>query len=348
MEVQQKSKMQQKFTTSVKRMAKGAFQLFGVEVDKFAQKTEIPSPEDVEDVAADQVWIDTGGRIVWPKRPIAFVIVSSNHGTLILNRNDYQMIDQVRGFGVGFQVLTSSCYDYAETKLLLALLSNRRKFYGSGVIAIDCGANCGIHTVEWSRHMFDWGNVIAIESQEKIYYALCGNIAINNCFNAKAILAAVGSDNKEIFVPSPDYLRPASFGSLEIRNTACNDIGQRISYLQEDCSKLSQITIDGLNLNRIDLLKIDVEGMEVDVLEGAVETIKKHMPQMYIELAKSDAKAIKTTLKGLGYKYFIFGANLIAVHDADRAGSGISLRDGALHIRTWSDEPEQQIWRVGE
>ena len=41
--------------------------------------------------------------------------------------------------------------------------------------------------------MTGWGIVIAIEAQERIYYALAGNLALNNCFNARAIHAAVST-----------------------------------------------------------------------------------------------------------------------------------------------------------
>jgi FkbM family methyltransferase len=71
------------------------------------------------------------------------------------------------------------------------LLTLRRQYYGDGVVAIDCGANIGVFTLEWARAMTGWGSVIAVEAQERIYYALAGNIAINNCFNARAVLAAV-------------------------------------------------------------------------------------------------------------------------------------------------------------
>jgi FkbM family methyltransferase len=83
-------------------------------------------------------------------------------------------------------------------------------------MAIDCGANIGVHTVEWARFMHGWGEVLAFEAQERIYYALAGNISINNCFNVRAFWAAVGHQNGSIQVPKPDYLIPASYGSLEL------------------------------------------------------------------------------------------------------------------------------------
>ena len=78
-------------------------------------------------------------------------------------------------------------------RFVVKMLDLRRAHYGDGVVAVDCGANIGVHTVEWAKRMTGWGVVLAFEAQERIYYALAGNIAINNCFNARAIHAAVTS-----------------------------------------------------------------------------------------------------------------------------------------------------------
>ena len=55
------------------------------------------------------------------------------------------------------------------------------------------------------------------------FYALAGNIAINNCFNARAINAAVSSTCGTMRIPSLDYRKPASFGSLELKRLAIVD-----------------------------------------------------------------------------------------------------------------------------
>src|SRR5215469_2693674 len=152
-----------------------------------------------------------------PPRKIAFVTVATEHGTLIVNRFDQHIVDQTTGYGVGFQLLEASAYDAAEVDLTLKLLDLRRQHYGDGAIAVDCGANIGVFTVEWAKHMTGWGAVMAFEAQERIYYALAGNIAINNCFNARAINAAVSSRSGSMKIPQPNYLANASFGSLELK-----------------------------------------------------------------------------------------------------------------------------------
>ena len=50
--------------------------------------------------------------------------------------------------------------------------------HGDGVVAVDGGANIGVHTIEWATAMTGWGSVIAIEPQERIYYALAGTLWI--------------------------------------------------------------------------------------------------------------------------------------------------------------------------
>src|SRR6202000_1840143 len=164
-------------------------------------------------------------------RNLAFVLASSNHGTMIVNRNDYRMIDAEHGYGVGFQILQTGSFDPTEVRLVLDLLALRRKHHGDGVVAIDCGANIGVHTIEWAKAMTGWGSVLSIEAQERIYYALAGNIAINNCFNALAVNAAVSSESGTMQVPNPNYFTPSSFGSLELRQRPNTEfIGQHIDY----------------------------------------------------------------------------------------------------------------------
>ena len=265
------------------------------------------------------------------KRPVPFVLVASNHGTMIVNRNDYCMNEQGYGWGVGYQILNTGSHDHQEVDFILSLLERRRKSCGDGVVALDCGANIGVHTVEWARAMHGWGEVIAFEAQEKIFYALAGNIVINNCLNVSARYCALGADCGQIEIPEPDYLVPASFGSFELRQTAKTEfIGQKIDY--EKTRPVPQISIDSLRLERLDLMKIDVEGMEQDVLKGAAESIRKHSPVMMIEVLKSDEAAIGRTLSAVGYNNYPLGYMLLAVHASDPLARNIRFENGALSL----------------
>jgi len=254
-----------------------------------------------------------------PKRKIAFVLAASEHGTMIVNRLDYHVIDQRTGIGVGFQILEGGVFDPEEVDMALMLLGLRRRYFGDGVIALDCGANIGVHTVEWAKRMSGWGEVIAVEAQERVFYALAGNIAINNCFNARAVHAAVAAEVGAMNIPSPNYLRPGSFGSLELkRRDGTEFIGQPIDYSETAACEIESITIDSLELARIDLIKIDVEGMEIEALAGAAGSLARAHPILIVEMIKSDKAKLGETLRAYGYRLFEMGLNLLAVHESDQ------------------------------
>jgi FkbM family methyltransferase len=262
------------------------------------------------------------------QRKLAFVLASSNHGTLIVNRFDYRMIDSQRGFGVGYQILETASFDPTEVKLVVDLLGLRRKHHGNGVVAIDCGANIGVHTIEWAIAMTGWGSVLSIEAQERIYYALAGNIAINNCFNAVAVHGAVSSESGILKIPNPNYFVPSSFGSLELRQREGNEfIGQPIDY--ENTVTVRKLALDEFGLPRVDLIKIDIEGMELEALEGARQTIDQSRPIMLIEKIKADSGKLHEWLGAHGYKIIEVGINLLAIHQNDQTLQDITLQPAA-------------------
>jgi FkbM family methyltransferase len=167
--------------------------------------------------------------------------------------------------------------------------------------------------------MTGWGSVLAIEAQERIFYALAGNIALNNCFNARALHAAVTARDGTLRVPSPDYQRPGSFGSLELRQRPSNEfIGQAIDYSDGALYEIKTVALDSLGLSRVDLIKIDVEGMELEVLAGASAALASCRPVILIEWIKSTKPPLMRFFASLDYMVFEAGINLIAVHKDDR------------------------------
>lgn len=243
---------------------------------------------------------------------------------MILNRYDYNRQNGTY-YGVGYNLLEHGSFDKIDVTLLKQLLDLRRSQYGNGVIAIDGGANIGVHTIEWARHMIDWGYVISIEAQERIFYALAGNIALNNCFNARALNAALGNIQGNIKIPVPDYTKPASFGSLELIQSPHNEnIGQNIDYSLDLLTDVAMLTIDSFNLPRLDLLKIDVEGMEFEVLEGAKESLKNLKPIIFIEHLKVGKENLANYLQSIDYIHFDAGINFVAIHKYDEIAEILS------------------------
>jgi len=245
-------------------------------------------------------------------RSLPFVLAASDHGPMIVSRLDYNQ-NSFGFYGVGFQILHNGSYERDEVGLVLDILGALRHRRGDGIIALDCGANIGVMTVEMAHEMSDWGSVYAFEPQERVFYALCGNIALGNFFNAQAILGAVGETSGTIRVPAPDYGRAGSLGSLELRHSTQTEfIGQPIDYSEVACRTVQLFKIDDLNLPRVDFIKLDVEGMEMEALRGAQKVLERDHPTLLIEWIKCDRTKIREFLSQFEYTVNQDGMNLIA------------------------------------
>lgn len=169
--------------------------------------------------------------------------------------------------------------------------------------------------------MRDWGIVFAIEAQEPLFYALAGNLILNNCMNARAMWGAVGAHAGTMDVPALDYGIGTHFSGFELRarkaDEPANFIGQAIDY--KKTTPIPAFKIDNMwaGSERLDVLKIDVEGMDLDVLVGADQVIRKLKPVIYIEAFKNEDN-IREWLQSRDYTIKPFNTiNFLAVHKDD-------------------------------
>jgi FkbM family methyltransferase len=250
-----------------------------------------------------------------PKRN-AFSLLATDHGAMIVNRFDWHIAPDGGTFGVSAGLLNSSSFDPDEMNLMIQLLTLKRHLKGDGVVMLDGGANIGAHSLVAGRQMTGWGQVIAVEAQERLFYCLAGNITLNNLFNVTAKWKALGMNTTTISIPVPDYLQHASFGSLELQQKEdSEDIGQKDFTYQF----VDQVTVDSLNLDRLDFFKLDVEGMEEQVLFGSTHTINKCRPIIHVENLKSDCDKLHVILENFGYQLKKMGPNTLAIHKDDPA-----------------------------
>jgi FkbM family methyltransferase len=171
--------------------------------------------------------------------------------------------------------------------------------------------------------MHGWGSVMAFEPQERIFYALCGNIALNNLFNARASRNALSRELGAIMVPEFDFQKPANFGGLSLL-PGVGKPGQKPTSSRP----VKTITIDSLALPRCDFIKLDIEGMEPLALEGAQKTILQHKPIIFAECWACGIEEIRKWLPG--YRLIPAGLNVIGIHLADRITEKIQFVDGMV------------------
>ena len=79
-------------------------------------------------------------------------------------------------------------------------------------------------------------------------------------------------------------------------------------------------------------MKIDVEGMEEDVLEGAKDAISKFKPIMIIEIIKSNKDNLLSFLEQMGYFIYPLGINLLAIHKEDPINSSIKIDSNGIRL----------------
>src|SRR5262249_47922034 len=160
----------------------------------------------------------------------------------------------------------------------------------------DIGANIGAHTVPLAQLVGSGGRVLAFEPQRIPYYSLCANVILNNLSNVVCHQVAVGEATGTLSVPELDYQASHNFGALELTRDYCRCPTYTVRVLK----------IDDLSLSACHFMKIDVEGMERMVLAGAVETIRRFQPILYVEDDRSAKSAeLRALLESLGYELYV-------------------------------------------
>lgn len=185
-------------------------------------------------------------------------IGKSPYGRLIYNTNDVY---------IGRSVAEYHEYSDREVVVFNQLLQR-------GQVVVEAGANIGTHTLFFAQKVGATGRVLAFEPQRLLFQTLCGNMALNSVTSAHCWNMAVGAEVGEAAIPCPDPTSSGNFGGISLKEA---------SQAGSDTELVPVITIDSLQLPSCHLIKVDVEGMEEDVLRGAAETIARCRPFLYVE-----------------------------------------------------------------
>jgi FkbM family methyltransferase len=163
-----------------------------------------------------------------------------------------------------------------------------------GMTVVEVGANIGAHTVALSR-LAGGGKIIAIEPQAEIFKLLCANLVMNSARNVIPIHAASGESVGKVSIPAIDYTRPGNFGGVSA-GVVPGKLATMVALTPLDAME---------DLAAVDVLKIDVEGMELDVLRGAAAVIARSRPMLYVENdRKEKSPALIQHLLGIGYRCY--------------------------------------------
>lgn len=161
-------------------------------------------------------------------------------------------------------------------------------------IAVDIGANIGNHSVFLGAFLAD--HLIAIEPNPDVAPTLECNLSKNLC-HYTLFKCAVGEEEGQGSICVPEHMSD-NIGAAKIEPGNSGAI--RISTLDTIlCAWKGQST----SPHCVSLIKIDVEGMELQVLKGSENTIRAHKPHIFAEAADcKELEAISAYLSSLGYR----------------------------------------------
>src|SRR5882724_8580837 len=164
-----------------------------------------------------------------------------------------------------------------------------------GGAAVDVGANIGAHSVMLAKK---YSHLYAFEPQETLYRILKMNLALAN--NTTCYQAAVGNEEGVIHLPMLDYSQENNFGGIG-KDCLGPEPPKEIPMAKVQLRQLDKV--EALRKEeKIDFIKIDVEGMEKEALEGAQMLLDQHKPILYVENDKAGKQeGLVRIIYNLGY-----------------------------------------------
>lgn len=215
-----------------------------------------------------------------------------------VRRKNYPLLVTLPSDAIGREIIVSGLY---EEHLLLAvfdgvLASKSEDFLKSTVL--DVGANIGNHSLFFSRR---FGKVVSFEPNPPVAKIFEANVALNDISNATLVTVGLSSEEKDlIFAP----------------NVSGNLGGSRFleaSSVIEGRTRLLPVRIGDLELERlgirgtVTLIKLDVEGHELEALRGLEQTINRDSPFILFEsnqtVGPGGGEEIAQWLYARGYHY---------------------------------------------
>ncbi len=180
-----------------------------------------------------------------------------------------------------------------------------RRLITPGAVVVDVGANIGAHTLHLARAVGSTGRVLAFEPTDFAFGKLLRNLELNPelACRVTAVQAFLGPAERDGAVP-PLY------SSWPL--TAGDDLNDRHGGRRMQARGARRTSLDAAaGDSPVQLIKLDVDGYECGVLQGAPELLRKHHPMLVLELAPSELSdagssvaELMAILKQAGYRLY--------------------------------------------
>lgn len=191
-------------------------------------------------------------------------------------------------------------------------------FVKPGHVCFDIGANIGVYSVVFAKLSGDASRVHAFEPVDHIRARLRANARLNGMETMNVNGFALGAESgvREMLQIKEGRFRGGA--STFVRTENVDQIGEgEFEKRNVEVRTLDQYVL-GARVTRVDFLKVDVEGFELEVLQGASNTLSTYKPTLILEYEEGrhggQGGAIRELLSGHGYrayKFVSFGDTLV-------------------------------------
>jgi FkbM family methyltransferase len=203
--------------------------------------------------------------------------------------------------GIDFSIFMFGYFEKETTKVLDRLL---RK----GHVVIDIGANIGAHTMHMAQIVGDEGKVYAVEPTNYALNKLENNIAINPAISSRIVVKHLLLVSKHNISKKISGIY-SSWPLESVKGKHHVHCGVKMSISGVEKNTLDNMVL-GQKITKIDVIKLDVDGNELDVLIGGQKSIIKFKPVFVMELApdqyekNSDFDKTIQLMSSMGYEFY--------------------------------------------
>lgn len=193
-------------------------------------------------------------------------------------------------------------------------------FIKLGDSVADVGAFIGTHSRAFSGAVGAKGTVYAFEPRNDIFNILLENVELSSIKNIKIFQCALGNEHREFKISEILPNLKNNFGSFSL-NALRNLNGTGIELR----------TLDEFRIVHLDFIKIDVEGMEIDVLLGGEATISRDRPVIFAEV-NSLQGGVPLLQWCVSHQYLMFCALHPAYNQNNFAGNSANFFSNAIEV----------------
>mmetsp|Transcript_3426 Transcript_3426/g.4945 ORF Transcript_3426/g.4945 Transcript_3426/m.4945 type:complete len:396 (-) Transcript_3426:36-1223(-) len=212
------------------------------------------------------------------------LVKKCRHGVFLINVHDNMVSKSLNVYG-----------EWSEKELVIF-----KEIINEGDVVIDIGANVGAFTVPFSKMVGPKGLVYAFEPQFHIFQTLCANVALNLRMNVMTFPFALGDEMGTSNIPRVNYKVDANFGALSLGKDY--QVKGQLAPLV-----VPKVTLDSMFEKRDcpKFIKIDVEGWETKVLSGALQTLQRCRPLLFVENNQlKQSRSLIELISKAGYTIF--------------------------------------------